>query len=136
MKRRPSADPCLGITGLDGGVGVPGDADAAHGEEAGGGLGGAEAEPPFAGAAAERLVDLAGLEGEDVQALGGGIDEEEPLGIVFRVPGPALGRDGGLDGRPLRGDVRTSGAGLKERENEEGQGDQEAEGHGGNGCEV
>lgn len=96
-----AADAFFGVTGLDGGVAVFGDADSAHSEEAGWGLGVVEAEAAFAGAAADGFVDATGFAIDDVHALGGGVDDVEPGGVVVGVAGGALGGDGGLDGGPV-----------------------------------
>ena len=96
-----TANAFLGITGLDGGVGVSGDADTAHREESRWGLGVAGAESAFAGAAAEGLVDFTGLEGNDVHPLCGGIDDIEPFRAVGGVARLSLGGDEGVNGSPV-----------------------------------
>ena len=88
-----TADALFGISGLDGRVGVFGDADSAHREEAGRGLGMRGAEAAFPGPAAKSLANLMSLEGNDMHPLRGGIDNIEPLGMVIGMTGPALGRD-------------------------------------------
>ena len=106
-----AADPFLGITGLDGGVAASCDADPAHGEEAGRGLGVAGAEAALASAATEGFFHLAGAAVNDVNTLGGGVDDVEPLGVVVGVAGLALGGDGGFDGGPIRPEKFGGGGG-------------------------
>lgn len=96
-----AADAFFGVAGLDGGVAVFGDADSAHGEEARRGLSVFDAEATLAGAAAEGFFHLAGFAVDDVHALGAGIDDVEPSGVVVGVACLTLGCDGGLDGSPV-----------------------------------
>ena len=97
-----AADALFGISGLDGRVGVFGDADSAHREEAGRGLGMRGAEAAFPGPAAKSFANLVSLEGNDVHPLRGRIDNIEPFGIVIGVTGPALRIDEGINGGPVR----------------------------------
>ena len=96
-----AGDPFLRVAGLNGGVAVFGDADSTHGEEAGGSLGVAVAEPVFASATAKGLFDLAGLAIDDVHPLGGRVDDVEPGRVVVGVASSALGGDGGFDDAPV-----------------------------------
>ena len=96
-----AADSFFRVAGLDGGVAVFGDTDATHGEEAGRSLSVANAKTALAGAAAEGFFYLAGAAVDDVHALGGGVNDVEPLGIVVGVAGLALSGDGGFDGGPV-----------------------------------
>ena len=75
---------------MDGGIAVFGDADTAHGEEASGSLGITVPEAVLTSATAERFFNLATLAIDDVQALGSGVDEVEPSGVVVGMPGGAL----------------------------------------------
>ena len=132
-----ATDAALGVAGLDGPVGILGDSHAAHGEEAGRGLGMSGAEAAFAGAAAEGLLDLAGLKGDHVHALCSGIDDVEPLRIVGGMAGRFLGGDEGLDGIPVHPSLSDGrcgrlpgGARLQKKKSEERGEDPEARDHG------
>ncbi len=96
-----AADSSFGITRLDAVVAILSDAHAAHGEESGGGLGMGEAEATLSGAAAEGLFYLPTLAGDDVHALGGGVDDVEPGGVVVWMACAALGGDGVFNSDPV-----------------------------------
>ncbi len=98
-----AADAFFGIAGLDVGVAVFSDADSAHREEAGRGLGVGGAEAALAGAAAEGLLDFAGFERDDVHALGARVDDVDPSRVVAGMAGAALRGDGGFDLGPISG---------------------------------
>ena len=97
-----ATDALLGISGLDGGIGVSSDADSTHREKAGRGLSMRGAEAAFSGPAAKSLANLMSLEGDDMHPLRGGIDDIEPFGVVIGVTGPALSIDEGINGGPVR----------------------------------
>ena len=128
----------FGVAGLDGGVAVLGNADATHGEKSGRSLGVSGAEAALAGAAAEGFFHLASVAVDDVHALGGGVDDVKPLGVVVGVAGLALGGDGGFDGGPVRPEESGGGggcgiavrAGLDEEQAQEEDKDTEGGWHG------
>ena len=95
-------DALFGISGLNGMVGAFGNADPAHREKPGRGLGMLGSQAAFSGAAAESLTSLAGFEGNDVHPLLRGINDVEQLGIVVGVTGLALVGDEGLHVVPVK----------------------------------
>ena len=97
-----AADAFLGISRLDGGIGVLRDANSAHREKTGRSLRIPEAQAALPGSAAKSLANLAGFEGNDVHPLRRWIDDIEPVGIVIGVTGPTLRADEGLHGGPVR----------------------------------
>ena len=82
------------IAGLDGGIGILGNPDAAHCEESRRGLGVGKTEAAFAGATAEGLADLSGLCRNDRHPLSAGVNDIDPFWIVSRVPSFSLGCNG------------------------------------------
>ena len=124
--RIDATDAFFRVTGLDGSVTVLGDADSAHGEEAGRSLCVAVTEAVLASATAESFFNLAALAIDDVYALGRGIDDVEPSGVVVGVAGGALGCNVRFDRVPVdaeklgsgRGGGATLRAGLEQEESE------------------
>lgn len=126
-----AADASFGVTGLNGGIGIPGNTDSPHGEETRRSLGVGGTKTPSSGSATERHANFAGFQRDDLHPLGAGVNDVNPLGIVVWMAGSPLRGDRGLDPGPLFGDGLfggrpgggSDGAGLEnQKQNRENDG--------------